>query len=656
VNFAFCRGYKERQHMKNIFTGIIALLACPLFAGNLFNQLESVNENWLKQSVFAINETETQPRSEIELIRSHLLSVVSLLDRNPPQDISSGQLRARKQNLRVLENYAYAGIFPQNYYHLNRTPVFIDEHGTHCAVGFLMMCSGRDDLARRISGKDNYVFVRDIDDPEISAWQKNSGFTLDELALIQPAYMAPPTVFEQQYACTTVYFQNQFVYSFNPGDTVKQPKAVWYSGECANGVLNGKWQQFHSPGVLWIDGQFVNGKKNGDWFWYSHYSRDGKKVQKHETWKMGVRDGMYTEYDYAGNKITEGFYVDGEKHGEWKFWQSNCLTWREMYHYGDLHGHAYQYYVDWKDSSKHEVCIDALYANNILLERTWFSGGGNGSLTEKKRRSGENRYYTEYYCCGDSVQMAGMEIFTIRVDSSGDMMYPNLPVKYMQHDVFLKTGRWTMFPPRQSQFVTGVYDSAHVYFENDSVRSTVRFYSRNGETEYDSTIFLQLRSFTPQYYGERYPASKRFFYRNGSWFSYSEQIGGNTIASFVYQDGKLLSGRRMDSLGYYELETWKPVGDKTGLLKYEKHDEKRRLLISGTCTDMNRWTGEWIYYDTIGRITAKGSYEEGLKEGYWIEQDPDTGAMWEGAYKAGTKTGTWKLVSHKGEIIRREKF
>ena len=43
----------------------------------------------------------------------------------------------------VLADYARQGRFPINYYRQERIPVFIDEHDTHCAVGYLMQHTGR---------------------------------------------------------------------------------------------------------------------------------------------------------------------------------------------------------------------------------------------------------------------------------------------------------------------------------------------------------------------------------------------------------------------------------------------------------------------------------------------------------------------------------
>jgi hypothetical protein len=67
--------------------------------------------------------------------------------------------------------------------------VFIDEHGTHCAVGYLMARTGAGDLARRIAGTANLARVADLAaDPGFGDWLDRNGLTAVEAAMIQPAY------------------------------------------------------------------------------------------------------------------------------------------------------------------------------------------------------------------------------------------------------------------------------------------------------------------------------------------------------------------------------------------------------------------------------------------------------------------------------------
>ena len=97
----------------------------------------------------------------------------------------------RQKLLAYLDAYIAHGTTPDNEHLPWRTPVFIDDAGTICAVG----TSGHA-LAEKIASTHRYSFIEDIatDMPEVQAWVAQSGFTLDELGQIQPGYMGPEAV------------------------------------------------------------------------------------------------------------------------------------------------------------------------------------------------------------------------------------------------------------------------------------------------------------------------------------------------------------------------------------------------------------------------------------------------------------------------------
>jgi hypothetical protein len=131
-----------------------------------------------------------------------------------------------------------------NYYQREPIPVFIDEHGMHCAVGYLMMLTGEEEMAQRISKTDNYAWVKDIHDPARPAWQRASGLTVENLKLIQGAYdfYMPNALFlanryetPQMPACTTAYFTGK-----KQKPVAKKESNIWFRR--GKGVLNGKWE------------------------------------------------------------------------------------------------------------------------------------------------------------------------------------------------------------------------------------------------------------------------------------------------------------------------------------------------------------------------------------------------------------------------------
>lgn len=95
---------------------------------------------------------------------------------------------ARKREIARLAAYREAGRFPRNHRIFGRTPTFVDDHGTPCAVGFLMQRSGHRDLVKSIARDDNNVYIENIADGPALDWIQLSGLTQDECARIQPSY------------------------------------------------------------------------------------------------------------------------------------------------------------------------------------------------------------------------------------------------------------------------------------------------------------------------------------------------------------------------------------------------------------------------------------------------------------------------------------
>jgi hypothetical protein len=95
---------------------------------------------------------------------------------------------ARKREISRLAAYREAGRFPRNHRILGRTPTFVDDRGTPCAVGFLMQGSGHRDLVKSIARDDNNVYIENIEDGPALDWIQLSGLTQDECARIQPSY------------------------------------------------------------------------------------------------------------------------------------------------------------------------------------------------------------------------------------------------------------------------------------------------------------------------------------------------------------------------------------------------------------------------------------------------------------------------------------
>lgn len=127
---------------------------------------------------------------EIARVRHHLEGAEAILVSRDEATLSGSQRAARARCIADLQVYVRRGIFPHNHQVLGRrTPVFVDEHGTRCAMAFLIERSGEPALVARIARTRNLARIRDLaGDAPLASWLVRNGITLDEAARIQPAY------------------------------------------------------------------------------------------------------------------------------------------------------------------------------------------------------------------------------------------------------------------------------------------------------------------------------------------------------------------------------------------------------------------------------------------------------------------------------------
>jgi len=154
-------------------------------------QLESLNRYWKDKKLDEPVLLKKIPlRGDVPLIRMHLSLVEKTLREKEMPALSAEQKANRSHCLDILHDYWTKGVFPINTHHTVRTPYFIDDFGTHCAVGQLMVSTGFGSVAKKIHNENNYAYVSELNVkyPELKLWADAYGFEVDELAWIQPGY------------------------------------------------------------------------------------------------------------------------------------------------------------------------------------------------------------------------------------------------------------------------------------------------------------------------------------------------------------------------------------------------------------------------------------------------------------------------------------
>jgi hypothetical protein len=174
-----------------IITLFVVLLCC---SSNLVLRAES-NGNAINAVLGDRSFTErfgTRPNANTNeqlRITTHLAYIESVLRKKDVSHLSPELRGKRSFLLNKLHEYRINGRFPRNHSgSKGRKPCFIDKHGNICAVGYLVAQSSGYDLAKRINALHQYDLITEMNMPELNKWVAESGLTLEECAMIQPAY------------------------------------------------------------------------------------------------------------------------------------------------------------------------------------------------------------------------------------------------------------------------------------------------------------------------------------------------------------------------------------------------------------------------------------------------------------------------------------
>jgi len=212
-------------------------------------------------------------------MRVHLAHVHAWLASRPPTRPELGARRA--ELLGYLAEYIAAAVTPLNLDLPWRSPVFVDALGNVCAVGHLIERSASRALVERIAAAHRYEYLEDIAMAEVDAWIEGSGFTLEELASIQPGYEAP------------------LIETWQTWDlTAKRPADGAFALEVDGTTTRGRW---------------LGGQMHGPW---TRVDAAGRVIGRGEL--IGGR-GIWTSLDSAGRVIAQGPFVRSQAHGVWRF-------------------------------------------------------------------------------------------------------------------------------------------------------------------------------------------------------------------------------------------------------------------------------------------------------------------------------------------------
>jgi len=158
-----------------------------------------------------------------------------------------------------------------------------------------------------------------------------------------------------------------------------------------NGLPNGKWKEMcdssSTSTSLDAEGYYINGQKHGLWkYWkrnpaLNNVNEVNPVLVKEEEYENGILNGEMRKWSCYGNNSLEedGQYVNGKKHGVWRKYHNGTLKEEEQYVNDKKHGLWTVYYSD-----SEYIRSKTHYSNDELhgVRKYWSYRPGNKLLDE----------------------------------------------------------------------------------------------------------------------------------------------------------------------------------------------------------------------------------------------------------------------------------
>ncbi|MEO8554714.1 MAG: hypothetical protein ABI678_32275, partial [Kofleriaceae bacterium] len=268
-------------------------------------------------------------------IRTHFLAVQQLLASRPATRPELAKRRA--EILAHFADYIAKGTTPKNAHLPWRTPVFIDDEGTICAVGYLIEQTAGRPVAEKVAAGHRYAYLEEIakDLPEVKQWVAESGLTLEELASIQPGYEGPEVAhvsgwtladnkvpdgaYDKNHVKGTIrHHHMEGAWSVTDGEShligaalFHHGKAAWKStygdgkqlavGRYDHDQPSGEWRFFHPSGNLAAEGRLSHGSRDGRWHFY--YDSPARTPLATGRFDHGYVVGTWRHFDNEGQLL-----------------------------------------------------------------------------------------------------------------------------------------------------------------------------------------------------------------------------------------------------------------------------------------------------------------------------------------------------------------
>jgi uncharacterized protein len=451
------------------------------------------------------------------------------------------------------------------------------------------------------------------------------------------------------------------------------------TGQFSNGQRTGTWNENYSDGTLhltqdyfldnkhgkieeWyntagsdqaqkkLEGRYYSGEKDSNWVeWYSNGS-----IASHKNYRNGLEEGEYLEYwpetpeqessleelrerkrlkhdSEALDKRrlkTKGFYIAGNREGEWKTWFPNSLLQSKVnFNKGKQDGLAQEWFNFLVDS-QHVLKLEGKYANGFQ-EGQWQSFYRDGKTeTEQFFSKGKlDGTITYYYETGEKKLITNFQQGI--QEGSKIEYYPNGNKRtetFFSND--LKHGSYLSYHGNENKAIEGV-------FLRGIPVKTWSWYDQTEKTLLKSSDFNNGTGMMYEFYptGEKKTESayssglkhgeERLWYLNGSIQARAHYQEGQLHGEYeeYHEEGSLLAktswiyGKRNG--GYRSWFGNKQQQFDLNFVDDRIHGKSEEWYENGKKRSEGRWItgtrhGKWIWFDRYGDKTLEQVYDSGI--------------------------------------------
>jgi hypothetical protein len=124
------------------------------------------------------------------IVLAALISSSAIANADVDRDALRKELASRRDvNLKRFHSYRLARIYPHNSYEAGAVNVWRDADGHLCAVATMVFKDGQHQLTEATATENNFIKIADVTKGPLADWALTSGFTQEELVMIQwPSY------------------------------------------------------------------------------------------------------------------------------------------------------------------------------------------------------------------------------------------------------------------------------------------------------------------------------------------------------------------------------------------------------------------------------------------------------------------------------------